>query len=163
MSQHVPDDLLASFVDGEVGEQLAVHIAEHLDDCPACATRAAGLEPLGAAFAAIDDPVPPPELAREVLERVAEPERLPVLEIGVGAALLVSAAALATLLESPLGMAVELGVVLHGLATLTRALAAGLGASSLLLTVATFLALAGCAITARLARPTPIGVERRLP
>ena len=38
MNQHVPDDLLIAFVDADVGEQVAVHIAEHLDGCPACAT-----------------------------------------------------------------------------------------------------------------------------
>src|SRR5688500_20047826 len=88
MSQHVPEDLLASFVEGEVGEQLAVHIAEHLDGCPACATRAAGLEPLAAAFAAVLDPVPPLGLAQAILARLDEPDRLPVLEIGIGAGLL---------------------------------------------------------------------------
>ena len=44
-SQHVPEDLLQAFVEGEVGEQLAVHIAGHLDECPACAQFAIVTEP----------------------------------------------------------------------------------------------------------------------
>ena len=67
MSQHVPDDLLAAFVDGEVSEQLAVHIAEHLDDCPACSAQAVALEPLAAAFAAVEDPRVPADLVASIL------------------------------------------------------------------------------------------------
>lgn len=173
MSQHVPDDLLGSFVEGEVGEQLAIHIAEHLDLCPACSTRAAGMEPLGLAFAAVEDPIPPLDLVQAVLDEVAEPERLPLAEIGVGAGLLVAATLLTISVENPLGMAVEVGVVLHAFPNIASALAAGLGASSGLLTVATFLALLGCAFTARLANSAllapksghPFGLDRfgRLP
>ena len=91
MSQHVPEDLLQDFVDGEVGEQLAVHIAEHIDACPSCATRAAGLEPLAAAFAAVRDPVPPPTLVASILARLDEPDRVPIPEIGIGVSLLLAA------------------------------------------------------------------------
>ena len=72
MSQHVPEDLLAAFVEGEMGEQLAIHIAEHIDACPRCATRAAGLEPLAAAFAAVEDPVTPEDLVSAVLAEAVE-------------------------------------------------------------------------------------------
>lgn len=157
MSEHVPDDLLLTFVEGDVGEQLAIHIAEHLDTCPACSTRAAVLEPLGPAFAALEDPVPPEDLVQAVLEEVAEPERLPLAEIGVGAGLLVAAAVLALLLGNPVGAVVELGVLVHALGVGARALGAALGPSSGLLTVATLLALMGCAFTARLASH-PLGL-----
>ena len=165
MNQHVPEDLLSAFVEGEVGEQLSVHIAGHLDECPACATQAAGMEPLASAFAAMDDPVPPDELVALILEEFDKPEPIPVVEIALGFGLLAAAAAAAATLQSPLGMAIEFGVAIDALATLGSALITGLGASSsALLTLTTLLALGGCFATARLAAltPTPIGV-RRLP
>lgn len=167
MSQHVPEDLLGSFVDGDVGEQLAVHIAEHLDECPACATRATGLEPLAAAFASVDDPLPPADLVQAVMQQVSEPERVPVLEIALGAAMLVSAALLTTTLGNPLGMAIELGVVLHAMASMARALAAGIAGSSLVMILTTAVTVAGCLVTLRLANPDFVSqsysLNRRLP
>jgi anti-sigma factor RsiW len=147
MSQHVPEDLLQAFVDGEVGEQLAVHIAEHLDGCPACATRAAGLEPLAAAFAAVLDPVPPLGLAQAILARLDEPDRLPVLEIGIGAGLLGCAGFLALGLESPLALAAQLGIVLNAFATLTRGLSTALGTFQFALVATTAATLAGGLVT----------------
>ena len=147
MSQHVPEDLLQAFVDGEVGEQLAVHIAEHVDGCPSCATRAAGLEPLAAAFAAVLDPVPPSGLPQTILKRLEEPERLPVLEVGVGAGLLGCAAFLALGLESPLALAAELVVVLNALLTLARGLSTALGSFQFALVASTAATLAGALVT----------------
>jgi anti-sigma factor RsiW len=163
MSQHVPEDLLQAFVDGEVGEQLAVHIAEHLDGCPACATRAAGLEPLAAAFAAVLDPVTPPGLAAAILARVDEPERrLPVLEIGLGAGLLGTAAFLAVGLESPLALAAQLGAVLNAFATLTRGLSTALGSFQFALVATTGAMLAGGVATLHYATG-PSSTLRRIP
>jgi len=163
MSQHVPEDLLTAFVEGEMGEQLAIHIAEHLDDCPSCATRATGMEPLASAFAAMIDPVPPDDLAAAILVEFDKPEPVPVIEIALGFALLGAAAAVAGTLGSPLGLAIEFGVVLDALATLGSALITALGTTSTaLLTLTTLLALGGCVATARLATltPAPIGVRR---
>jgi predicted anti-sigma-YlaC factor YlaD len=143
MSQHVPEDLLQAFVEGEVGEQLAVHIAGHLDECPACATRAAGLEPLAAAFAAMSDPVTPPDLAARVLARAAEPERLPVAEIAVGAALLMVAALLLLGLDSPLSLAADAGVALSVVTAVGRTASAALGSFQVVAAVSTLAALAG--------------------
>ncbi len=165
MSQHVPEELLTAFIEGEMGEQLAIHIAEHLDECPACATRAAGKEPLASAFAAMEDPVAPEGLVAAILDEFAQPEPIPVTEIALGFALLGAAAMVAATMGSPLGIAVEFGVVLDALATLGGALITGLGAASTtILTLTTLLALGGCIATARLATlaPTPVGV-RRLP
>lgn len=162
MSQHVPEDLLISFVEGDVGEQLAVHIAEHVDACPVCSTRAAGLEPLAAAFASLEDPATPDNLARSVLAAVAEPEPVPTAEIALGASLLVAATILATMVKSPVGLAIDLGFALHAMIGVARALAAGLGASSIPLGTATLFAFLGCALTARIATPLALGIERRV-
>ncbi len=147
MSQHVPEDLLQAFVEGDVGEQLAIHIAEHLDGCPACSTRAAGMEPLAAAFAAVEDPVPPPGLTQAVLARVDEPDRVPMLEIGVGVGLLVCAAGLAVGLDGPFALAAQDAVLLNAAATMGRGVGHALGAFQLALVGSTLLAAIGCAVT----------------
>lgn len=141
--QHVPEDLLQAFVEGEVGEQLAVHIAGHLDECPACATRAAGLEPLAAAFAAVSDPVPPPDLAARIVARADEPERLPLAEIAVGAGLLLVAAVLLLGLDSPLSLAADAGVALAVLSAVGRTVATALGSFQVVAAVSALAALAG--------------------
>jgi anti-sigma factor RsiW len=160
MSQHVPEDLLQAFVEGEVGEQLAVHIAEHVDGCPACATRAAGLEPLAAAFAAVLDPVVPSGLSQGIFARLEEPERLPVLEVGVGAGLLGCAAFLALGLESPLALAAHLGVLLNAAATLTRGLSTALGSFQFALVASTAATLAGGLLTLHYAAGSPSALRR---
>lgn len=106
MSAHVPEELLTDFVMGEVDEQLAIHVAEHLDACPRCATRAAHLEPLATAFAAVDDPLVPDDLIDDVLAAVAADERrrLPALEVAVGAALLLAAIVLVAMGSDPIGL-----------------------------------------------------------
>ena len=147
MSQHVPEDLLQAFVEGDVGEQLSVHIAQHVDDCPSCATRAAGLEPLAAAFAAVEDPVCPEGLTEAVLTQFAQPERVPFLEIVVGASLLAAAAVLAMGVHSPIAMATDVSVILNAVATLGSGLGASLGSFQLALVASTLFAALGCGIT----------------
>lgn len=156
MSEHVPEDLLAAFVEGEVGEQLAIHIAEHLDSCPSCLNRAAGLEPLHAAFAAMPDPEVPEDLVAAVLAEAAEPERLPVTELGVGAALLAAAGFVAAVFGNPVGMAVDFGVVLMALGDVLRVIAVGLESSATVLIAVTLLATMGLFVTARLAVPVDV-------
>lgn len=151
--QHVPDDLLAAFVDGDIGEHLAVHIAEHLDACPACLNRATGLEPLATAFAAALDPEVPPDLVAAVLAEAGRPERLPVTELGVGAALLVGAGLVAAFAGNPVVLAVESGMVLEALANGARIVATGLAGSATTLTFVAALVVAGLFATARLADP----------
>lgn len=147
MTQHVPEDLLQAFVDADVGEQLAVHIAEHIDACPACATRAAGMEPLAAAFAAVCDPVPPANLVSSILVRLDEPERLPLPEIAVGISLLLSAAALILAMDGPWALVVEAGIALGTLSTLARGAAMALGSFPTALAVSTAVALLGALAT----------------
>lgn len=148
---HVPEDLLQAFVDGDVGEQVAVHVAEHLDSCPSCATRAAGLEPLAAAFAAVEDPVPPAELVPAVLARARQPDRMPMLEIGVGVALIAAAALLAVGLQTPAGFLAELGEAAQAAEAVSRGIMASLGSSWVLLLL-TMSAGAGVAATLQIAR-----------
>jgi anti-sigma factor RsiW len=155
--QHVPQDLLASFVDGDVGEQLAVHIAEHLDGCPSCATRAVSMEPLAAAFAAVDDPEPADWLVTAVLEELALPARRPTQELAIGTALLGSAALLVAGTGDPVGTAVNLGVIIRAALGALGSVVSSNG-SAALLTLSGLATLVGCIIAARLAVP-----DRRSP
>lgn len=153
---HVPDDLLQNFVDGEIDEQLAVHIAEHVDSCPSCSTRAAGLEPLGIAFAAASDPTPPPDLAARILAAAEEPERLPLPEIGIGLALLASAAVLAGVgTGDPLTLVADLVVAAQALAAMGRGIGVAMGSFQLALAATTAFALAGGVLTLRYAALPP--------
>lgn len=156
MSQHVPEDLLNAFIEGDVGEQLAIHIAEHLDSCPSCLNRAVALEPLSAAFAALPDPQVPDDLVAAVLAEAAQPERLPITELGIGFGLLASAGAVATLFGNPVAMATEFGVVLSALGNVARVVATGLASSGPALTLFTVAALTGLAVTARVAVPVDV-------
>lgn len=70
---HLDEEVLLAFVHGQLGEHLAVHAAEHLDACPACANRALLLDPLQRAFASCDDPQSPEDLIAAILE-AARPE-----------------------------------------------------------------------------------------
>ena len=73
--QHVPDALMQQFVEGEVDDSVAVAVALHLDACPACATRAAALEPLGSVFAASEDPRVPVGLVESIAVAARAAER----------------------------------------------------------------------------------------
>lgn len=140
MIQHPPESLIKRFAEGELSESLAVDLAMHLDECPACATQAATLEPLALAFASSDDPELPEDLMGEILEAVSElqvqpalpptlPESMPVgarAELVAGASLISVAATLFFLLGDPSQFAADIAVNAHAAAT-----AASIGASSL--------------------------------
>lgn len=161
MSPHVPENLLSAFVDGDVDERIAIHVAEHLDGCPACATRAAGLEPLAAAFAAVCDPVPPPSLVPDILARLDQPDRAPVAEIAIGAGLLVVAALLALGLDSPISVATELLVLANAARTLLHGVTLAIGSFQPALALVTAAALTGGVLTLHLGAGDP--AARRLP
>lgn len=167
MSQHVPEDLLQAFVDGDVGEQLAIHIAEHVDACPSCATRAAGLEPLAAALAAVTDPVPPSDLVARVLATATreEPERLPSMEIAVGALLLAGAALLLVGLDQPLTLAADLAVAVETALALTRTLTVAVSSFQLAIGLATLATASALLVTLHFAsseRALPREILRRI-
>ncbi len=163
MSQHVPTDLLQAFVDGDVGEQLSIHIAQHIDDCPACATQATGLEPLAAVFAAVEDPVAPPGMTQIVLSQLDRPERAPTLEIAVGASLLACAAILALGIGDPATLAADLNVLAGAVGVLGRSLQASLGSFQLALTLCTIFSGLGAAPTLYVATSPAKAPARRLP
>ena len=76
MGAHPDDAVLLSFVLGDLSQGEAISVALHLDGCPHCAARAAGLDPLTHAFAAVEDPALPEGLVESILERDAvEPVR----------------------------------------------------------------------------------------
>lgn len=116
MSRHVTDELLQRFVSGRLDEEVAVAVAMHIDECPWCCTRAASNEPLHAAFASIEDPACPVDLADDILAALSEPalapppERLPLAELGAAGLLLAAAASLLIALGDPAGLAAELAV-----------------------------------------------------
>lgn len=140
MSQHPPESLIRRFAKGELSESLAVDLALHLDDCPACATQAASMEPLASAFACSDDPELPEDLMDEILDAVSglqvQPALPPTLpkasplavraELLAGASLISVAATLFFLLGDPGHFAADMAVGAHAAAT-----AASIGAASL--------------------------------
>ena len=144
---HIPEDMLRAFVEGDLGDQIGAHIAEHVDACPACATRAASLEPLASAFAAVRDPHPPADLIGRILKKLDEPQRVPAHEIAVGVTLLVAALVIAVAFGSPMTSALQTGVVLDAVATLGRGLASALAAYQLAIVVAMLLTFGGALVT----------------
>jgi Anti-sigma factor len=151
---HPPHALLAAFAAGELDDAEAVSVALHLDECPACAAAATGLDPLSAAFASVDDPPVPDDLEAAVLAAASRPAGAPgprSLQLLVAAGLLSAAASLLVVLGAP-------GQLLVGSVALAGALAAT--AASLAATVgppvATATFLAGVGVAAGI-----VGVQRR--
>lgn len=149
---HPPADLLTAFatgsLDGSDGAE-AVRVALHLDDCPACAARAASLEPLAHVFASVDAPAVPADLAAAVLMAADAPEaprRSPrfrhTAEVAVAGSLLCAAFALLVLLGAP-GELIVGGLALVGALAATGASLAASMASPV--ATATFIAGVGLA------------------
>ncbi len=153
MTEHVPNDLLHAFVKGDVEEQLAIHVAEHFDSCPHCATRAATLEPLASAFASCDDPLVPEHLATAVLEELArQPHGRAVPEVAVGAVLLVLAAALAAATQHPVTLLADVGSMVSAASAVVRGAALGLTSYALASSAAMVMAGIGAAFTLHIAQ-----------
>ncbi len=94
MSQHLDHDTLLRFVEGDLGEHMAIYAAEHIDDCPVCANRARELDDLSMMFASIDVPEVPDDLADAILgvhEEASRPARLPVGQVAAGLGLILAA------------------------------------------------------------------------
>ena len=60
--------LLDAYADGQVFEQAALEISEHLGGCTQCRARYEGLTELTAALAVLPVPEPPRELARNTMQ-----------------------------------------------------------------------------------------------
>lgn len=77
MRAHLSDEILRRFTDGAIQGPVAIEVADHLDECTACANRAALLDPLTSAFASVDEPTPPAALQQVVERALAEASRAP--------------------------------------------------------------------------------------
>ena len=120
-SRHLDEAVLHAFVACELDDTAAAQVAEHLDGCPACATQAATLDPLAAAFASVDDPVVPADLAQAVLERAQLPTRFGP-EPAIAAALLGVAIVVLVLTGSPSQLLSTVATLLSTASTVTGAL-----------------------------------------
>ena len=151
MSGHVPEDLLLAFIEGEVDDRVACAIAEHLDDCALCGTRAATMEPLAAAFASMEDPPTPFDLVEAALAELEQPERGPGVEVGVGVSLIFVAAVLALVGSDPVGTAVHLGVAADAFGKLGAHVFAGTAGAAAAASLTAFASLLGLLVVSRVA------------
>ena len=150
MSQHhPPHDRLEAFVLGDLAQEEAIELALHLDSCAACATCAATLDPLAAAFAAVDDPVPPPALLEALVAQARAPARLGP-EPAIAAALLGAGTLLLFVAGGPAQTLAGIGATSRALVTVVEAVVAQ-GGGGILLAWAGMAALllAASVITAR--------------
>lgn len=121
MSVHVPEPLLERFALGDVDERVAVEIARHLDTCSRCATMAAALDPMQAAFASLDDPELPDGLIGDILQAVElRPRAAP--EPGIAAGLIALALVLLVAGGAPTDLIVGAARVARALETVSRVL-----------------------------------------
>lgn len=163
---HPPAALLEAFVLGALEdhqEDEAVRVALHLDACPACAARAAGLDPMAHVFASVDPAPVPDDLAAVVLAAAdapppsAAPRRFGhAAELGVAASLLVAAFGLLVIVGAP-------GELLVGGVALAGALAATVAslAASVASPVATATFIAGVGLAASVVTVRRTGRARR--
>ncbi|MEN0068185.1 MAG: hypothetical protein AAGA48_39045 [Myxococcota bacterium] len=121
MSLHIPDDVLECFVLGDLDEERAVQVATHIDECSFCANRAAAIEPLGLAFASVEDPELPETFKANVLAELNRP-RFPAVEFGVGIGLLIAAASLIWLVEGPVTPVVDSFTFAHATSSVLEGL-----------------------------------------
>lgn len=145
---HVPEALLERFVLGDLEEPVAIEVARHVDACSRCATRAAVLEPLAAAFASIDDPPVPEDLVPAVLAAVQREAR-PGPEPAIAAGLLALALVALVVGGAPGDLFVGTITALQALVTAGRILLGQLATISTISLAAASLALVACAWLAR--------------
>lgn len=161
MSHHVSQPILERFVAGDLETDEAVEVATHIDDCVSCANRAIALEPLAAAFAAVEDPEVPEGLPAAILAELQRPG-LPLVELGVGSGMLLAAALLLYLVDGPVRPVVDSFTVATAVTSAAERFAATLsiGEQAAIL----LLALIGVLATVRLATGRAagrIGSDRR--
>lgn len=149
MNRHLSEDLLLRFVEGDLDDHEAVEAALHIDDCPACAARAAQAEPLAAALAAMPQPPLPDGFEQAVLDELARPEAPPAAFqlpwLGVG--LILAAALLMMVGGEPTAMLWKLAAVTRGLGVAVTVLLDLLPSPATVLTIAATIAL-GSSLTA---------------
>ena len=106
--EHPADDALQAFALGDVEPGAAVPIALHIDDCPRCAARAAGFDPLATALAADLDPELPDGLVAAILAADPGPVRPGVRDLRAEPMVAVALMAASALLMMALGRPTEL-------------------------------------------------------
>jgi anti-sigma factor RsiW len=149
MNRHLPDDLILRFVEGDLDEHEAVEAALHIDDCAACAARAAQADPLAVALAAMPDPQLPAGFEDAVLDELAQPAaptpafQLPWLGVG----LILAAALLMVVGGEPTALLWKLAAVARGLGVAITVLLDLLPSPATVLTIAATIAL-GSSLTA---------------
>lgn len=115
---HPNQEILSRFSQGELDEEAAVLVALHLDDCPRCASTAARQDPLDLAFAAVEEPAVPAELAEQVLEAASAPIRSGP-EVIVAAMLFLAGLSVLLLGGSPAELLSRAILVLRALSAMT--------------------------------------------
>ena len=106
---HISDELLQVFTDGDIGTELGVQIALHLDDCPRCHARARELDPLTAHFASCDDPAVPDEL----IQTISATQHQPSTDVVVPAILILAVSAALALAVNGNATVTELALLLY--------------------------------------------------
>ena len=120
MIHHVSEDLLDRFVEGTLDVRVAIAVAQHIDECSRCASRAAVADPMAKAFASVKDREPPMDLVDGILLAVGEDSkgRMPgVQELAAAAALLICASGLLAFGGAPAGLAADAAVAMKALGT----------------------------------------------
>lgn len=75
-------ELLGAYALDDLPEEMRARLRAHLDGCPACRAELAEIAPLAEALRLVDPdalsavPVPPPDLADRIVERVVEERAL---------------------------------------------------------------------------------------
>lgn len=76
---HLDDELLSSFLDGELPRRQAATVEDHLEHCAGCRAELDGLRRVARSLGRLERAAPPPLLAGRVQRRVALAEREPGL------------------------------------------------------------------------------------
>jgi hypothetical protein len=137
---HPTAETLRLFVDGTLVESEVVEVALHLDACPRCAQAAARQDPLDLAFAALDEPAHPPELAQAALAQASTPVKAGP-EMIIATLLLLAGLGVLLVLGAPVELLTRAAVVLQALRATVSAVTAGGGLELLWLGLAAALLL----------------------
>lgn len=153
---HPSDDLLQAFMAGEPGsaaEDEWVRLAEHLDECPECAARAAAFDPMLHAYASSVDACVPEGLVDDVFSALSSPARpAPIPHRGtilMAGVLLASAAAVLVLAGAPGDFLIGLLTLAGALLATTASLGAGLSSPVATATFVAGVGLAASVVTVR--------------
>ncbi|MBN2414776.1 zf-HC2 domain-containing protein [bacterium] len=80
MQQHVSDELLSVYIDGELTEERMQEIRRHLEDCAACAQKCGSMQKLWDAVGSLPPESPMPFFYTRVAARLHRAERYATLK-----------------------------------------------------------------------------------